>query len=260
MKFFSEELSRVEATLPSGTTLYRARLGFAAKDNSDQPVPYSGEELGPPPRKKAQAARANRKGEIVLYVCDQEATAVAEVRPARGLLVSIGRLHTTKPVRIVDLSKISSVNPFTSDSVRYELELCELLHCFADDLSTPIRANDNPLQYLPSQRISRFVRDSGYEGIRFPSAVATCGTNLVLFDTTAAQVESSWLVTVDTMETTYSPYDPRDESGIRIWQLVVADRSRLAQIQRWAVRCRRRLGRLLRRLRRHREPRYPPFP
>lgn len=50
---------------------------------------YQGVDIADPPATKASAGRANRKGQVVLYCADQEETAIAEVRPARGNVVSL---------------------------------------------------------------------------------------------------------------------------------------------------------------------------
>lgn len=87
---FDEELGRQEAEVRQGTILYRARLGFNKTEGAIEP--YAGAEIGPPPSGKAKPGRANRSGEVVLYIADQEETSIAEVRPARGLLVSVAEV------------------------------------------------------------------------------------------------------------------------------------------------------------------------
>jgi cobalt-zinc-cadmium resistance protein CzcA len=64
-------------------------LGSVVTDAQGSPRPFQGEEIGAPPRERAKPGRANREGDVVLYVADQQSTAVAEQRPWRGLHVSV---------------------------------------------------------------------------------------------------------------------------------------------------------------------------
>jgi len=68
-------------------TFSRARLGFKLDENEER-LPWDGTEIGAPPADKASAGRANAAGQVVLYVADEEKTAVSEVRPALGFCVS----------------------------------------------------------------------------------------------------------------------------------------------------------------------------
>src|SRR5262249_61547567 len=107
-----EELARMEVELPHGTILYRARIGFVSV-GGDGMQPFEGADIGAPPSERAKSGRANAEGEVRLYAADQEATAIAEVRPWRGLLVSVAEVNSVSDLRLVDLSKPPpSSNPF----------------------------------------------------------------------------------------------------------------------------------------------------
>jgi hypothetical protein len=208
-ELLDEELGRLEVVVPEGTTLYRARPGFVDEDGQARPL--RGGEIGAPPPEKAKPGRANGDGEVVLYATDQEATAVAEVRPSRGLLVSVAEVRAARNLRIVDLSKSPPPsNPFTDEAPQYEEELGALLVAFGDELGRPLRRADDPKDYLPCQKLVRRIRQSGfYDGIRYPSAMAPNGTNIVLFDPTVADIGPSKLVEVVQVGITYEP--PRDD-------------------------------------------------
>ncbi len=77
-----------------GQAFYRARLGAVREPDGVQP--YSGDAIGAPPPEKARPGRANPTGKVVLYCADQEETAIAEMRPARGEYVSIAEV--TQPL------------------------------------------------------------------------------------------------------------------------------------------------------------------
>lgn len=52
---------------------------------------------------RAGPGRANGNGKVVLYCADQEGTAVAEVRSARGEYVSVAEVRAARELEILDL-------------------------------------------------------------------------------------------------------------------------------------------------------------
>jgi hypothetical protein len=136
-------LGRTTIYILTGTIVYRARLGFT-RGPDNRPQPYSGSDIGPPPISKATPGRANRSGRVVLYCADQEQTAIAEVRPARGEYVSVAELHTRQELRLADLSATTEwPNPFTTEHLSYEVEFSHRLGAFADELAKPLRRRDD---------------------------------------------------------------------------------------------------------------------
>jgi hypothetical protein len=191
-----EELTGRRTMLyPINTVLYRARLGFVRGTEGDEP--FSGAKIGAPPPEKARPGRANAEGKVVLYCTDQEETAVAEVRPVRGEFVSVAEMRTVREIRILDLvAEAELPNPFTNDSVAYFVELSDLLSAFAEELSKPLRARDDLTDYIPSQKLAERIEAARVDGIRYPSAMAPGGTNIVLFDPSAVEIGASRLVEV----------------------------------------------------------------
>jgi RES domain-containing protein len=205
---FDEELARIEITLPQSSILYRARVGFRSIGRSGI-QPFEGADIGPPPPEKAKPGRANVEREVVLYVADQEATAIAEVRPWRGLLVSVAELNIVRDLRLVDLSiPPPPSNPFIDEAPQYELELESLLNAFGEELGRPLRRADDPHDYAPCQKLVRRIRKSGlYDGIRYPSAMVPSGTNLVLFDPKLVKIGPSKVVEVREVGISYGPLE-----------------------------------------------------
>lgn len=208
-ELFGEDIARAEAALKKGSTLYRARPGFANAD--DKPIPYTGSEIGAPPANKALASRASPKGKRVLYCADNEKTAIAEIRPQRGLIVSVAKMQTSNDLRILDLcTQLPPLNPFEEESLRYELELREVLADFSEELATPLRRTDDPSDYIASQKISALVEEAGYDGIIYRSAMAPSGRNVVLFAPDAAAPVESELVEVKQITIRHVPYEPEE--------------------------------------------------
>jgi len=126
-------IGRRTARVSADGVLYRARRGFSP--TSRGPQPYSGSAIGAPPSDKAGPGRASVKGRVVLYCADQEATAVAEVRPARGEFVSVAEARASRDLEILDLATDPKwPNPFTAETVSYWVEFAGLLAAFAEQL------------------------------------------------------------------------------------------------------------------------------
>lgn len=201
--FLPEELKERRTVQASkGTIFYRARLGFERTSEGDKP--YTGSSIGAPPPERAGPGRANVKGRVVLYCTDQEATAVAEVRPARGEYVSVAEARVARNLEIFDLvTEPDWPNPFTDDAVNYWAEFAGLLAAFAEQLSKPLRSRDDPTDYIPSQKLAEFIETAEVDGIRYPSAMATGGTNVVLFDPSVVHISTSRLVEIDESKVDY---------------------------------------------------------
>jgi RES domain-containing protein len=206
-ELFGEDIACTEVAIPQGYAFFRARIGFAT-DQDGRRTPYGGSEIEAPPPEKCGSSRAAPEGKRVLYCASSERTAIAEIRPQRGLIVSVATMRSTRELRVLDLCKRRPpLNPFLEGSLRYELELREVLRDFSQELATPLRRTDNPADYLPSQKVSAFIEQAGYDGIIYGSAMAPSGTNVVLFDPGAATPIDSKLVEVKQFSVRYEEYD-----------------------------------------------------
>jgi RES domain-containing protein len=204
--FWEEDLQKVERKLRRGTVLFRARLGF--QEDTTSKKPYEGTEIGAPP--VPRPGRSNDENMAVLYCADTEDTAVAEVRPCRGLLVSVAKIRVKKDLRIVDLTvPLYSPNPFIGESARYELEVLDVLRAFGGELGKPLERADDVSDYRPCQKLAKFIEKSRFDGIRYPSAMAPRGNNVVLFDPSQVKIlVPSWLIRVTTTSVDYQSYEP----------------------------------------------------
>ena len=173
-------VNQTGATLPSGTLPFRARPGFDA--TGPKVKPYSGVvDIGAP--SKCAAGRVNEQDQRVLYCADQHATAISEVRPYRGELVSVCEIRLRTTVQIADLQHgLLSPNPFTTQSLRHELEIFKVLRRFAEQLARPLDRRDDEADYVPCRYLANRIRSAGLGGIRYGSAMQGKGSNVVLFD------------------------------------------------------------------------------
>jgi hypothetical protein len=109
-------LGRRTVSNPVGTVYYRARPGFV-KTEDGRLEPHSGAGIGAPPPECAKARRAKPEGKVVMYCADQETTAVAEIRPARGEYVSVAEVRANRELKILDLATEPEwPNPFADES------------------------------------------------------------------------------------------------------------------------------------------------
>jgi RES domain-containing protein len=203
-----ESLVRAEKVIVAGTRFYRARLG-CEHGQYGRRIPYSNNTIGAPPAQLVtKPARANRRNEPVLYCADDEVTAVAETRPARGYLVSACTLTLNRDARILDLcAPFKAVNPFITDTPLWECELNELLHEFATEMSLPLeRLDDEETHYLPTQKLAEHIKKRGFDGIRYPSALNGDGTNIVFFDPAIATIGDSKLLRIRETRVEFEKY------------------------------------------------------
>lgn len=204
-----DSMSKAASTLAAGTVIYRARNGYnliKVDKYFSKKEPYRGGQIGAPSASDMRPGRANRVGQVALYAADQEYTAVAEVRPARGFLVTVGEWRTKRDLRLLDLFKERPpINPFTDTTLADTLELYSLFDAFSLDLSTPLDRGDDPTAYLPSQSLTDGVRAAGYDGIRYLSAMHPGGSNIVLFDPAVVEYVDSKLVTITEVDVEFEP-------------------------------------------------------
>jgi RES domain-containing protein len=181
----------------------RARLGFKLDENEAR-LPWARTEIGAPPTINASAGRANAEGRVVLYVADEEKTAISEVRPALGFYVSVASLILNRHSRILDLTKnLPELNPFERESVEWHIEIHGLLNRLGEQMSRPLERAEDTTLYVPCQRLANYIRQNHYDGIRYPSALNPGGSSIVFFDPEIAEVGESKLVKVTEVNLEY---------------------------------------------------------
>ena len=145
------------------------------------------EEMGPPPAKLATAGRANSSGISCLYLANDIITAFHEIR-ARDLdYISVAFFKPNKDLKIVDLSNLDSISPFSQFSqTSFDYEWfainMSILKKISIEIAKPLRRQDSELDYLPAQYISDFVKSHGFDGICYKSTLNKNGLNYAFFD------------------------------------------------------------------------------
>lgn len=171
--------------VPAETVVHRARIGFAKRDYQvfERPndawlyLPYEGPALGAAPPAIAAAGRMNRAGVSFLYAASNQETALSEVRPHPGHVVSVGQFRTSRNLVVADFSQVSIADFSSSDE---RLDDYWLLLSIDRLFSTPVPPEDRQ-NYVLSQLFSDVIRKLGFDGVSFHSSVGT-GINFAFFN------------------------------------------------------------------------------
>ena len=182
-------------------------MGCKANEKGER-IPFDLIEMGPPPPEKTPAGRANPPGIPFLYTALDQPTAVAEIRPWKGALVSVAKFVLAREIVIIDLANIPPTEtPFGIESLNWVLESRQMLSILGEKLCTPIDPQASEIEYVPTQYVTELIRDLRYDGILYKSALGP-NNNLVLFDPNSARVESVEFVHVAALHYTVEPYRP----------------------------------------------------
>ena len=175
--------------------IYRARA-FQSNQKLEDALKRPDKEIGPPPPSAAIDGRMNARGIAVFYGATDPLVALKEVRPPVGSRVVVGRFELLRPLRLLDIEAIRSVNVrgsvFDRDYIR-RLERAKFLEWLSRRITMPVMPDDEPFEYLATQAIADFLAadvNSALDGILYPSAQGNEGKpNVVLFHK-AARVQS----------------------------------------------------------------------
>ncbi|MBL8688018.1 MAG: RES family NAD+ phosphorylase [Rhodospirillaceae bacterium] len=187
-----------------GEVLYRARI----HDDRLRREHFAAHEVGAPPKEKATAGRANRKGEPVLYLASDLSTALAEVRAWQGAAVAVSEVAVTRRLNMVNLSEFRAIeSPFFDEMLRWKVRLLRLFSRLAYDLSKPVMPHEQEVLYRPTQLLAWLIRSNGYDGFLYPSAMGD-GKNIVVFDSTSAEVKTPTYMRVERIGFRAKPLSP----------------------------------------------------
>lgn len=157
---------------------------FRARAQVDD-APYSPDDMGAPPKRLASHGRANPAGIPYLYIASDAETAVSEIRPHTGELISIAQFHINESLNFIDLRNPRKlVSPFMLENedevalLRRDISFLELL---GKELRNPVLPQGAAIDYVPSQYLCEFIKNSGFDGVIYDSSVGE-GMNLALFD------------------------------------------------------------------------------
>lgn len=211
-KILDTSESRVR-TLPKNSTLFRAQLGHDLQsiNKFDQdfkiPVAYPPERMKPLAN-SANEGRANPKGIPVFYAANKLKTAISEVRPWVGSLVSCAQFKPTRALRIVDLSIFHNEGTKFYFSEPDDRERDKAVWTHIDQaFSKPTTSGDDTAEYVPTQVIAELFKNNRFDGIAYKSVFGADGYNLALFDLDDAEFSSCCLYKVESIDLSYDQTD-----------------------------------------------------
>jgi hypothetical protein len=153
-----------------GKTFYRARI-------CSDTVGFTVDNMGAPP-----AGRANSAGISCLYLADSDITAINEIRAGVYDYVAVGKFILKKDIEVVNLTLADQISPFWAIDNTVHAINKKHLQKIGVDIAKPLRRHDSPLDYLPTQYISDFIKSRGFAGIEYKSTMNNDGYNLAIFD------------------------------------------------------------------------------
>ena len=167
--------------------LYRARKGYE-KIESACFLPYSIDSMLAPPPNKAREGRVNPKGIPCFYAANLFDTAVRELRPWIGELISVAIFRPSRDLKVVDLTKdgensitfkrcLNIALPESDEEIENQI-WSELNNAFSE----PISIDAQTEKYAPTQIISEWFKSWGYDGVVYKSSVHPEGKNYAFFD------------------------------------------------------------------------------
>lgn len=156
----------------------------------DFECPYSFKRMKPL-ENSASEGRANSKGIPCLYVATDKETAMSEIRPWLGSVMSVGTFKLTRDLRIILFATESeeSIHNYSYYfSEPSEEEIIKSVWFYIDNaFSKPTKTSDLKSDYAPTQIISEFIKSKGYDGIAYRSSLGG-GHNIALFDLESADI------------------------------------------------------------------------
>lgn len=159
----------------AGSRFYRARIWTEGQG-------FDKDQMWAPPALKASAGRANPEGISCLYLANSVDTTLHETRAAVYDYATVAEFELLKDIEVVNLAAIDKISPF--QQIDCNLLAINLPHLkkIGDEISKPLRRHDSPLDYLPTQYISDYIKSVGFAGIEYKSTMCKKGVNFAIFD------------------------------------------------------------------------------
>lgn len=204
--------SRTE-NLPMGYPLWRAQLGHRWRilDEDDVhtkiPAAYSPERMMPLPN-SATEGRINPKGIPVLYLSNKRDTAMSEVRPWLGSLVSCAQFKTRRDLKIVNCYRYHDKKlTFYFEEPSEEKKEKAVWQQIDQAFSYPMGSLEKTADYAPTQIIAELFKEKGYDGIAYKSAFGDDGYNVALFNPDDAELVTCCLFEAKSIDISFNQTD-----------------------------------------------------
>lgn len=177
----------------------------------------------------ASDGRANPEGIPRLYMAFDRHTAIAEVRPWIGSLVTVAFMKTVKDLKVVDCRSDGGRDPiYLEGEPNEEKREAAVWAHVARAFREPVLRGDNRAGYAPTQLIAELFEREGYDGIVYGSGFGDEAANIVVFDLAAAEIVAAEIHEVKSVKLDHgevdSPYHVKkhDDGSTELYRMVIA--------------------------------------
>lgn len=211
-------LSR-KIVIPKAESFWRAQIGCELEEITEAETDIEGEDIAevyprqrpfgcdrmkPIPNWRGEG-RSNPRGIPALYLATTPDTAMAEVRPWIGAMISVAQLVTERDLNIIDCSKYHArehlVGLFGDQTKSREDGIWMAIdRAFA----TPVNKDDEAKDYIPTQVLAELFKAGGYDGVRYKSLLSEDGLNIALFNLDHAKVKNCSIFRLDSIQFKFS--------------------------------------------------------
>ncbi|SFF95520.1 RES domain-containing protein [Desulfotomaculum arcticum] len=135
-------------------------------------VGMKGENFAPDPA-RTKAGRLNPEKVAYLYLGNNEITAMKETRIKKRESFYIGTFRSRTNLKILDFSSDREAERSKVNSYKLIID---------EEFSKPLKDSDEKKEYLPTQFIAKLIKDKGYDGVKYSSALCESGYNICIFE------------------------------------------------------------------------------
>jgi RES domain-containing protein len=145
--------------------------------------------------------RANPRGILALYLATTRDTALAEVRPWIGAMISVAQLVTERELNVIDCSKYHKPENFLDIFDDQTKSRADGIWMAIDRaFATPVSKEDEAKDYIPTQVLTDLFKAEGYDGVVYKSLLSDDGYNVALFNLDHAKVANCSLYRLNSIQ------------------------------------------------------------
>jgi len=197
-------------SIPKDRAFWRARLGCECEEITEhhpditvvfpEERPFGRDGMKPIPNWQGEG-RANPRGIPALYLGTTRDTALAEVRPWIGAVISAAQLVTERELNVIDCSKYharDSILDIFDDHTKSRED--GIWVAIDRAFATPVNKEDEARDYIPTQVLAELFKAEGYDGLFYKSLLSDDGFNITLFNLNDAKVIDCGLFRLDSID------------------------------------------------------------
>ena len=185
-------------------------------------------ESDAPPKEKAVAGRANPDFISYLYAAKVEETAISEIQPTNGQIISVAEIELKNDLNLFNFNFYEAFNnnqellekslPEIKEKLGISFNKLRIIFETVSELfSKP--SLGNPQNYLATQYLSEYIKSKGFDGLVYKSSLHEDGINIVLFDISKDEkgnplnytINNSKLFKIEKIEVHYKQLLPKEK-------------------------------------------------